>query len=156
MLGQGVTEAVAPLRVVLDTNVVLSTLLFRGAVMRHFSALWQQERIQPVVSKPIVQELLRVLAYPRFRLTTQDTEDLLADYLPHCEVVNVEGHFNLLMQVNQCRDVKDQMFLDASQIAGVDFLVSGDDDLHAVNDPLGTHHRFQICKPAEMLSRFGF
>ena len=156
MLGQGVTEAVAPLRVVLDTNVVLSTLLFRGSVMRHFSALWQQERIQPVVSKPIVQELLRVLAYPRFRLTTQDTEDLLADYLPHCEVVNVEGHFNVLMQVNQCRDVKDQMFLDASQIAGVDFLVSGDDDLHAVNDPLGTHHRFQICKPAEMLSRFGF
>ena len=156
MLGQGVTEAVEPLRVVLDTNVVLSTLVFRGGVMRHFSALWQQERIQPVVSKPIVQELLRVLAYPRFRLTAQDSEDLLADYLPYCEVVNVEGHFNVLMHVKQCRDVKDQMFLDAAQIAGVDFLVSGDDDLHAVNDPLGTHHRFQICKPAEMLSRFGF
>ena len=150
------TELVEPLRVVLDTNVVLSALLFRGGTMRHFAPLWQQERIQPIVSKPIVQELLRVLAYPKFRLTAQDTEDLLADYIPYCDVVNVEGHFNVLLHVKTCRDPKDQMFLDAAQIAGVDFLVTGDGDLNAVNDPLGTHHRFQICKPADLLGRFGY
>lgn len=150
------TEVSEPLHVVLDTNVVLSALLFRSGVMRNFAMLWQQQRIQPVVCKPTVQELLRVLAYPKFRLTPQDTEDLLADYLPYCDIVNIDGQARLLRRVATCRDVKDQMFLDAAQIAGVSFLVTGDEDLHAVNDPSVKRHRFRICKPAELLGKFGF
>ncbi len=144
------------LRVVLDTNTVVSALVLRSKAMRHVMQLWQQGRIQPVVSKPIVQELMRVLAYPKFRLTALDIESLLADYLPYCEVVQIEGHFNALMHVATCRDPKDQMFLNAAQIAEVRYLVTGDADLHAVNDPLGKHHRFQICKPADLLAQFDF
>ena len=149
-------ERSAPLRVVLDTNVVLSALLFRKGVMRQIAVLWQQKRILPIASKPMAQELLRVFAYPRFHLTARDIEILLADYLPYCDVIDVEGHPNSLNHVATCRDEKDQMFLDAAQIAAVDYLVTGDDDLHAVNDPIGKHHRFQICKPSELLSRFDF
>jgi uncharacterized protein len=153
-----VTERQAPaslvLRVVLDTNTVVSALVLRSTAMRPVMLLWQQGRIQPVVSKPMVQELMRVLAYPKFRLTELDIESLLADYLPYCEVVQMEGHFNALMHVAMCRDPKDQMFLNAAQIADVRYLVTGDADLHAVNDALRTHHRFQICTAADLLMQF--
>jgi uncharacterized protein len=152
-----VTERQAPaslaLRVVLDTNTVVSALVLRSTAMRPVMLLWQQRRIQPVVSKPMVQELMRVLAYPKFRLTELEIESLLADYLPYCEVVQVEGHFNTL-HVATCRDPKDQMFLNAAQIADVRYLVTGDAELHAVNDPQCTHHRFQICKAADLLAQF--
>ncbi|WP_369974240.1 putative toxin-antitoxin system toxin component, PIN family [Nitrospira sp. ND1] len=51
------------IRAVLDTNVVVSALLFSGSPSRLISA-WQSGRLRPVVSAPILDEL-----YPRPRLS---------------------------------------------------------------------------------------
>lgn len=78
-------------RVVIDTNVVLSALLFtdgRLAWMRH---AWQRQQIQPLVCKETASELLRVLAYPKFKLTGREQQELLADFLPHAEVVGIRS-----------------------------------------------------------------
>ena len=61
-----------PPRVVLDTHLVLSALVFangRLAALRH---AWQGGKCVPIVSKATTAELIRVLAYPKFKLGDQD------------------------------------------------------------------------------------
>lgn len=67
---------------------------------------------------------MRVLGYPKFRLTGDDRRELLADYLPYCEVIEpIESCTTI------CRDIKDQQFLDLAQSGQADLLVSGDQDV---------------------------
>jgi putative PIN family toxin of toxin-antitoxin system len=55
-------------RVVIDTNVVISALLF-GGEPGELIPLWKSGRIKPLASKEMVDEYLRVLTYPKFGLT---------------------------------------------------------------------------------------
>lgn len=117
-------------RLVLDTNVVLSALLFgtgRLAWMRH---AWQNGQMAPLVCKETASELLRVLAYPKFRLSAQEREALLADFLPYAEAVELPSPWPTLPT---CRDAKDQVFLVLAHVARADGLVTGDADLLALH-----------------------
>jgi uncharacterized protein len=78
-----------PPRVVLDTNVVLSALVFGKGPTAQLRAAWQRGDFVPLLSTATAQELVRVLAYPKFRLDAQSQQELLADYLPHALVVQV-------------------------------------------------------------------
>ena len=49
----------------------------------------QEERIRPLASRRTTDELIRVLGYPKFRLSKDDREHLLTTYLPWCEAVAV-------------------------------------------------------------------
>jgi len=115
-----------PLRVVLDTNLVLSALVFaqgRLGVLRH---AWQEMRFVPLVSKTTVAELMRVLAYPKFKLSVDEQQELLADYLPWCEVVRIPSP---LPDTPECRDADHQPFLLRAVAGQADALVTGDLDL---------------------------
>lgn len=115
-----------PPRVVLDTNLVLSALVFsqgRLAVLRH---AWQDGRLVPLVSKATTAELIRVLAYPKFKLEAEARQELLADYLPWCATVRIP---NPPPATPACRDVYDQTFLQLAVAGQADYLVSGDLDL---------------------------
>lgn len=59
-------------RVVLDTNVMVSILLFRRELGK-LAVWWQEGRIVPVVTRETFDELLRVLRYPKFQHSTGDT-----------------------------------------------------------------------------------
>jgi len=117
-----------PPRLVLDTNVSLSALLFRAGTLSWLRTLWQSEAIRPLVSRETAAELIRVLAYPKFRLADTDREDLLADYLPWCETVMVLAP----PAVPVCRDPFDRPFLELALFAHADALVTGDLDLLAL------------------------
>ena len=78
-----------PVRAVLDTNVVLSALVFRGGSAGRLRLAWQRGLVLPLASTATVQELIRVLAYPKFRLSQAEQDELLADYLPYAETVRV-------------------------------------------------------------------
>jgi uncharacterized protein len=119
------------IRVVIDTNILLSALIFSGGSVGIFRQLWQDRRFQPLVSKPTVTELIRVLAYPKFKLTPAEREDLLADYLPFCEVVKIPLE---LPEIPICRDPFDQSFLHLAIIGQADYLVTGDRDLLVLAD----------------------
>jgi hypothetical protein len=74
-------------RVVLDTNCVISALLFSRQSMAWLRHSWQNADITPLASKDTVNELMRVLAYQKFKLSKADLALLLADFLPYTETV---------------------------------------------------------------------
>ena len=111
---------------VFDTNVVLSALVFAGGRTALLRAAWQSGRCVALASQATVAELLRVLAYPKFKLSAAEREELLADYLPCCRSVHVPAR---LPKLPQCRDPNDQMFIELAAIGSAEFLVSGDKDL---------------------------
>jgi len=118
------------LRVVLDTNLVLSALVIaqgRLAVLRH---AWQAKRFVPLVSQATTAELIRVLAYPKFKLTAGDQHELLADSLPWCETVCIPSP---PPPTPVCRDVHGQPFLQPAVAGRAHYLVSGDRDVLALD-----------------------
>lgn len=116
-------------RVVLDTNVVLSALLFGGGPTAQLRAAWMSGRFIPLASPATAQELVRVLAYPKFKLTASEQQDLLADYLPWTQVVRTPGP---PPATPRCRDPFDLPFLQLAITGKADALVSGDKDLLAL------------------------
>ncbi len=112
------------IRAVLDTNVVISALLFSGPPSQLVSA-WQSGRLRPVVSGPIFDEYLRVLAYPKFELTPAEIRSLVEeDLLPFIETVTAPP-----ASVPKLRDQDDAKFIACATAAEVRWLVSGDEDL---------------------------
>ncbi len=116
----------APLRVVLDTNVVLSALVFGGGLPGAVRLAWQSGALRPLASATTVQELVRVLAYPKFRLGAAEQEELLADYLPYVQTVRIP---NPPPAVPACRDPLDEPFMQLALTGKARVLVSGDRDL---------------------------
>lgn len=139
---------------VLDTNVVLSALLFKQGAVPRFRRLWQEAVIHPLVSADTAKELVRVLAYPKFRLSDADREELLADYLPYAKAVRPEDHTDALEGVPRCRDPFDDMFLSLAQAGRADLLITGDKDLLDLNDSYQRRMRFLIVTPTEALKRW--
>lgn len=66
------------MRAVFDTNVVVSALVF-GRRLAWLRQAWAAGALVPVVCRPTVDELLRVLAYPKFRLAPAERQALLED-----------------------------------------------------------------------------
>jgi uncharacterized protein len=120
-------------RVVLDTNVVLSALVFthgRAAALRE---AWQSGCCEPLVSKATVGELIRVLGYPKFKLVADEQRELLADYLPYCRTVTIPAK---APGTPPCRDPFDLPFLRLAMIGKAEVLVTGDRDLLGVKGKL--------------------
>ena len=117
------------MRLVLDTNVLLSALLFSTGSFSWLRHAWQSEAIRPLASRNTTAELIRVLRYPKFRLTREEREDILADYLPWCETVTVSES----PDVPHCRDPFDRPFLELALVGQADALITGDNDLLALS-----------------------
>ncbi len=133
------------MRVVFDTNTVISALLFRGklsVLIEH----WQQENITPLICEETRTEFLRVLVYPKFKLNAEQIDILASHYLPYAETVTIsEANENHLPK---CRDNKDQIFLELAFNGRADFLVTGDEDLLV----LRTQTPFEIITSADYLT----
>lgn len=130
------------IRAVLDTNVVVSALLFDGRASR-LLALWQQRRFIPVISRSMLQEYLRVLAYPKFKLASQDVRGAIEELLPYAEVAAPKRRLRIIR-----RDPADNRFLECALAANAQYLVSGDDDLLS----LETFQGIRVVSVAEFLA----
>jgi len=112
------------IRAVLDTNVIVSALLFSGPPSQLVPA-WQSGRLQPVLSTPILDEYIRVLAYPKFKLTSAEIRGLIEEaLLPFIETVRTSPS-----AIPKLRDQDNTKFITCALTAGVRWLVSGDDAL---------------------------
>jgi putative PIN family toxin of toxin-antitoxin system len=132
-------------RVVLDTNVLVSTLLFKTTLSK-IIALWQGGAIIPVISKDTFQELRAVLEYPKFALSPDEIRAMLEqEILPFFEVIDISEEVTGI-----CSDPADDKFLSCALSASADYLVSGD---KALTD-LKQYKTVKIITPAEFLKLF--
>lgn len=132
----------APLRLVFDTNVLVSTALTTGGVSSQAVARGVEVGVF-LLSEPTLAEVVEVLHRPK-----------LQKYLPawrRDEVVRRVIRASSWVEVGEpfkaCRDPKDDKFLDAAVYGQADYLVTGDDDLLA----LGPFRGIPILTPAAFL-----
>lgn len=131
-------------KVVLDTNVLVSALIFSGELSKIVD-LWRKGKIIPVISRDTFEEFKTVLAYPKFSLTEEEIGAIIEEnILPFFEVVEITANINGI-----CRDPNDDKFLSCAVSAGVDFIVSGDKDLC----DLGRYKSVRIISVAGLLRR---
>lgn len=134
------------MRVVLDTNVVISALLFRGTAAR-LVPLWQRGRIVPLLTGPMLEEYLRALAYPKFRLTEDEIRGLVEEeLLPFARPVTVRRRLRVVG-----RDPDDDKFIECAVSGRARFLITGDLDLRSV----GSYRKVLIVTPGEFLRAIG-
>lgn len=119
-------------RVVFDTTTVISALLFVAGRLAWLRRHWRQAGCVPLISSATAAELARVLRYPKFGISRDDSHELLADYVPYCEVIEPRKKC-----VAVCRDANDQPFLDLAQSGRADLLISGDRDLLTLSGKTG-------------------
>ena len=132
-------------RFVFDTNVVVSTLVFAGGRTAWLRRAWAGGVLVPVVSRATTQELLRVLAYPKFGLAPDDRAELLGDYLPYAERWPTEPP----PAKAQAADPADQPFVDLWVASAAEAIVSGDTHL------TGLAPRVAVVRVAELQARLG-
>jgi putative PIN family toxin of toxin-antitoxin system len=111
-------------RVVFDTTTIVSALVFAHGRLAWLRQHWREGGCTPLLSHDTAAELTRVLGYPKFPLSHDDRRELLAGYLPYCEIIEQIGPCPHI-----CRDKNDQLFLDLAQSGDARLLVSGDKDL---------------------------
>jgi len=134
-----------PLRVVLDTNVLVSALLFRGE-LSGVVELWKNGRISPLLSRETFGEFRRVLEYPKFALKKKEIKAILAEeILPYFEVVEITEKAE-----GVCRDPEDDKFISCALSGRADFIVSGDADLCG----LGGYRSVRIIRVPDLLKMF--
>lgn len=134
----------AALRVVLDTNVLLSGIAYPASVPGKIIAAWRHGSIDVLLSAYILEELRRVLPrlVQRHGLSTTEIDDLVDILSIQAEVIEpLPGADPAL------RDAGDQpvlgTLLAARESGGADYLITGDKDLLAMAD------RYPIVAPAQ-------
>ena len=115
------------MRIVIDTNVLLSGLLWHGAP----HALFNQARdstIELVMSDALLAEVTEVIARQKFatilQLTTRTPERILSELRALAEMVVAAP-----LPQPVCRDPDDDAVLACARAGQVNLIVSGDDDL---------------------------
>lgn len=117
------------IRVVIDTNVLVSALLF-GGVPGRLVPLWKSGRVQPLASQAMIDEVLRVLAYPKFNLSPKEVEFLLyEEILPWFEIVEAAVGRPFIED-----DPSDDMFLWCALDGRADWIISGDEHILKLSD----------------------
>ena len=129
-------------RVVIDTNVLVSAFLFKGEPGELIEC-WKQGQILPLTTRDIIDEFIRVLAYPKFQLTEEDIDFLLHhEILPWFEVVNVKKCKPVV-----AADPEDDKFIWCAHAGAADCVISGDAHLLNLNpSPV------PILSPAQFLA----
>jgi uncharacterized protein len=125
-------------RAVLDTNVIVSGLGWRGAPAAILDAV-SEDRLVLVTSAPLLAELRRVLEYPRLAKVIQGGAQL-ADLVAASGVVVAPSRVLTIV-----RDDDDNRVLEAAIEGAADYIVSGDADLL----DLGSFQGIPIITPGE-------
>jgi uncharacterized protein len=115
----------AAIRVVLDTNVLVSGLAYSKSIPGRILETWYQGGVAVVLSHYILDEMTRVLPrLARCTLSAAEIRDLADSFLILAEIVEpVE------VAEPSLRDANDRQVLGTLLASGADYLVTGDKDL---------------------------
>lgn len=134
------------MKVVLDTNVLVSGLMLPDSVPGRIVAAWRGAQFDLALSEPLLDEIGRVLSYPKIQGRLRWGGDEIARFLLllrfKADIVDIAAE-----KAGVPRDPGDDPVLATLLAADADCLVSGDGDLLALRD------RFPIQTPAEFVRR---
>lgn len=140
------------MKIVLDTNVLISGMLLPKSVPGQIVQAWRKAQYTLVVSEKMLEEIERVLKYPkiqrRLNWSVEQTERYISLLRFYTDVVSIAETLEALPP-DVLRDPNDIPILATLLAGSADWLVTGDDDLHAVRE------NYPICSPAEFLSMLG-
>lgn len=137
------------MRIVLDTNIIVSRFLTPHGRVARIVALWEQGALDILTSEVILSEYLRVLNYPRLRPVHRLTDAQLV------EIDEAFREFTELVEPDEtpavvADDPDDDHFLACADSGGADCLVTGDPHLLK----LGFYKDIPILLPADFLQRY--
>lgn len=129
-------------RVVLDTNVVVSGLLFPDSVPG--GALLKAQKGEILSSEATRLELITVMSRSRFDryVERQIRQRLMAQYVGATALVEISA------PIRVCRDPRDDKFLEVAVHGRADVIVTGDADLLALHP----FYSIDILRPADYLA----
>ena len=134
------------MKVVLDTNVLLSGLMFPDGAPGRVVAAWREARFGLMVSVHQLAEIGRALAYPKIRRILNWDERRIEQFIRQLyirvQIVDLDG---ISVEVPADRD--DVPILATLVAAKADVLITGDGDLLALRD------RYAILTPAEFVRK---
>lgn len=135
------------MRVVVDTNVVVSRFLSSLGAPAEILNRWRQETFELLVSEPILAEYERVLGYERVRrrhqMTGEEIHEVMAQFRRFAILVE---HLETLDVVKD--DPDDNKFLECALAGGAEFVISGGPHLLGLRQYQG----IQILSPAAFLA----
>lgn len=114
------------MKVVVDTNVLISAVIRDRDPEKVIRYLTRQTNITWVVSPEILAEYLNVLARPKFRLSALDYHEWVSLVLTSTELISPMADFDFP------RDRKDAKFLTCFLAAQADYLITGDRDFESI------------------------
>jgi len=137
------------LKVVLDTNVFVSSLLVKAGLPAQILDAWRERRYLLIVSPAIIAETRATLDYPRIRrkyaITAKDVEQLVT--LLERDALLVSGDADVAGAIPE--DPADEMVLACAVDAQADVIVSG--DRHLLD--LGSYRSIPILTVRQFLKR---
>jgi len=150
-----------PLRVVLDTNVLLSLWVFDkypcGSRLAGLRWLIRAGRLQALSRPDCLTEFERVLGYPEFRLSPQQQRRILAEYqaaltwLPPLDPAFAPALSAPDWPLPRCSDRDDQKFLELAREGNAHLLLTSDRALLKLARRPALAGRFRILMPEHWL-----
>ena len=132
------------IRTVIDTNVIISAILF-GGIPGELISLWKSGHIQPLASKDIIDEYIKVLTYPKFELSEKEINYILYnEILPYFEVATLKPGQAIIQE-----DPSDDKFLHCANAGRAGVIISGDQ--HLIN--LKSYGKIKILTPSQYLEK---
>ena len=121
----------APIKLVLDTNVVIDWLVFDDPFMDPLRHGVRDERLVVLTHPPAIDELERVLAYPQLKLDVARQREIFSRYHAQTTSAKMPEDFspkNLMLPGGfpRCRDRDDEPFLALAYHTRADVLASRD------------------------------
>jgi len=130
------------LRVVLDTNVLVSAIISDGKP-RDLLRKGISKEFTIVTSELILRELGTVLRRPKFKADEDEIHRIILALIQAAEVVELVSKLNLVEA-----DPKDNMVVETAYDGRADFIVSGDSHLLA----LKSFRKIKVVDVKDMLS----
>lgn len=128
-------------KVVLDTNVLISALGWKGHPREIFIQCLNKE-LDLIISPGQIEELLRVMEYPKFKFTKEQRETFISIILEIATIVETANQVNFIKE-----DPDDNLILETAIVGNVSYIISG--DAHLLN--LKTFVGIKIVTPNQFL-----
>ena len=119
------------MRIVFDTNVLLSLWVFADSRYASLLALIKSGRVTTLCNEDCLAEFERVLGYPEFGLSIESQQEKLLEYGGLVSMISKPVP-KLQFPLPQCRDDDDQKFLELARDGEADCLLTSDKALLAL------------------------